>query len=103
MSGGSFDYLCRAADCEQEKLLIGGFDEQIERMLTALKTYPDSEKVQWKLAYLLGLMKDTRERLWQGLDSIHDVIKAVEWVESGDSGPARVTEALAIYNSKESK
>lgn len=95
MSGGSFNYLCYAAD-------IGTLGERrgaIEEMAQALDVYdhPAAAKAAERTRAVLLALSAADELASQ----LADVWHAVEWHHSSDWGEEDVIEVLQAYWSKE--
>lgn len=95
MSGGSFNYLCnRDADDIDEAL---GDLEAMRDRLVALG-YDDAARETDELRLIVRLHQVRRKTI---LDRMRAVWRAVEWFDSGDSGPNVVREALTKYRGEE--
>jgi len=87
MSGGSFNYLCRAFTEIYPP-------EDIYRMLHELEEGSPEHAATKRV---IGLFEELRKET----DSLYNVWKAVEWKCSGDWGPEQVTEAIEEYRALE--
>lgn len=82
MSGGSFNYV--------SIMDIDGPSEAHEEIIAALAEYPGSDAAVAKARAALAKWREVQAE-W---DDLRDILKAVEWVQSGDWGPEAVQEAL---------
>lgn len=96
MSGGSYNYLCYAQTLED--LL----DPQHNRlgdlygMTNSLRQRGLTDAVE-EAELILQAVETARMRVNIRLQRLTGLFKAVEWNESGDSGPERVAEAYENY------
>ena len=91
MSGGSYEYLFIK---DATDLLRG--NEHLQPMADRLAAlgYMDAAKETNDLIVELRIVE---ARLEARVDRLRDVWKAVEWLDSMDSGPEAVAEAVAQY------
>lgn len=91
MSGGSFNYLCYSGTHD-----IQGRVEELQQMTDALNDlgYPDAARETYAT---IAIMRQQQIRLQTHIDRLHDVWKAVEWVESNDWAPDAIPRAIAEY------
>lgn len=97
MSGGSFNYAC-AKECP-EIIESDSYKQNIYDIVDYLKCdgYND---VADDVLEILNKLKDVEiacRRLNKYIDSISDVLKAVEWYNSGDYGVETYKKVLAEY------
>ena len=100
MSGGSFNYLCNAMNCDPGMLFSGGKDEDIERIIERLKDLPDGAKAAERLFACYAGLKVCRTIVNDFFDDLYDVLHGVEWEMSGDIRLDRLTQILKVYNEK---
>lgn len=93
MSGGSYNYLCHAFDLDDLLEKRGSLREMADR-LAGLGYAEDAAK---ETEELLALLNQWRVRAEVRRNRLAAVWKAVEWLDSGDSGEDDVREALAAY------
>ena len=95
MSGGSFDYLCFM---EVDKLMNN--KELLDKMANRLLElgYKDAAK-ETVLAKII--LEQTEIRIEVIRDRLEKVWKAVEWMDSGDSGIDRVEEVIKNYRGED--
>lgn len=92
MSGGSYDYLfVKDADnlAEHENVL-----EQMADRLAGLGYAEDAARETHET---LLLLRQARVRLQARIDRLSGIWRAVEWWDSGDSGPSYLDEVLSQY------
>lgn len=91
MSGGSFNYLCYA---EPEELFNKRAD--LKAMVEALSNlgYTDAAAETETITLILNHFE---ARMRARLERLTPVWKAMEWVQSGDSGPEYLGEEIARY------
>lgn len=90
MSGGSFNYLCYA---EPGNLFEKYLDLAMMRDALA-EDYPDAAK---ETESIVLICKQFDVLMQARLDRLSPVWKAVEWTQSGDTGPDAIKEAVAEY------
>lgn len=91
MSGGSFNYLCRADAAD-----LFSRTEDLARMADSMtrRGMPDAAaEVEYIAADMAAFLRRTEVRLQR----LHDLMRAIEWHESGDYGPEQVAEELERY------
>jgi len=92
MSGGSYNYLCHAnADDLINK--TGDIQDMADR-LASLGYAQDAAK---ETQALLLTVRQYENRIQAMKERLHDIWRAVEWWESGDSGEEGVRDALDKY------
>jgi hypothetical protein len=93
MSGGSYDYLCFKDAGE----LVHGYEAQLESMIDRLASVGYAEDAAKESMDLLLEVRAYRVRVDAMIARLSPVWKAVEWWDSGDSGPDDLKESLAEY------
>lgn len=93
MSGGSYNYLCRAEDLED---LIGKA-YYLEQMATRLTGLGYAEDAARETEELLVMLRQWQVRAEVRIRRLEGVWKAIEWWDSCDYSEAQVREALAEY------
>jgi hypothetical protein len=91
MSGGSFNYLCYA---EPDELFRKR--EDLRNMVEALTELGHVDAAKETESVLL-VLNHFEARMRARMDRLNEVWRSVEWVQSGDSAPSRVDEAIAEY------
>lgn len=96
MSGGSYNYLCFK---DGEELFEYGRLHDLENMASRLIElgYEDAAKEVLHMKYTI---QQSLVRVQVMKDRLEDVMKAVEWNDSGDSGIDRVEEAIKKYRNE---
>ena len=92
MSGGSYNYLCYADDLER----LLGKQNELERMSERLIElgYKDAAKETYQLLLKIQSFEVQAETIQKRLEGVW---KAVEWMDSLDSGPDDVDAAIDKY------
>jgi hypothetical protein len=98
MSGGSYNYLCRALDLEDLLKQKADLESMFER-LAGLGYAPEAAAETYQLLLSLRVMESRAEVHVQRL---RDLWKAVEWWDSCDWSEDQVKEALAAYRGEKS-
>jgi hypothetical protein len=93
MSGGSFNYLCDTFDLSDLVSKQGDLQE----MSQALAEVGYAKDAARETEELLVILRQWEVRACVRIHRLRDVWKAMEWWRSGDSGEARVQDALAAY------
>ena len=91
MSGGSFNYLCYA-DCEKILTMRQELKAMEERLLELGFTDIANEVLTIK-----NLIDSFEFRINKRLADVHETLKAVEWMDSGDSNFESVKKAVEIW------
>lgn len=91
MSGGSYDYLCYADATE-----LFNKRQSISDMVTALAGLGHLDAARETESIKL-ILNQFEVQIDAPLRRLQDVWKAVEWTESGDTGPEAVDIAIAKY------
>jgi hypothetical protein len=97
MSGGSYNYLCRAQDLED----INGKRATLREMADRLAGLGYAQDAAAETEELLVLLQQWEVRAQVRIKRLSEVWKAVEWLDSGDYGEGEVREALAEYRGDE--
>lgn len=96
MSGGSYNYACNASDLEDA--LDKAFD--LHRLAERMYEKPgdiEMEDVAADLDSLLAYITEVDRRVTARLRRLADTMHAIEWLDSGDSGPDGISKAVAAY------
>lgn len=96
MSGGSFGYLCMAAD-HDGGLKLATKLEDLKAMRDALLSEGANDAAE-ETAEMISMTEDFIARMESKGDSLSKVWKAMEWFYSGDWGKERLDEALKEYH-----
>lgn len=99
MSGGSFNYLCRAWDLPD----IVGKQGDLEEMSQALAALGYAQDAARETEELLAMLRQWEVRATVRLERLREVWKAVEWWQSCDYSEDQVREALAEYRGEPAK
>lgn len=93
MSGGSYNYLCYK---DKHEMFKCGKTEDLEAMASRLIElgHEDAAKEVLNMKYTI---QQSLVRVGVMKDRLNDVMKAVEWYDSSDSGIDRVDEAIKKY------
>jgi len=91
MSGGSYDYLCYADATE-----LFNKRQSISDMVTALAGLGHLDAARETESIKL-ILNQFEVQIDARLRRLQDVWKAVEWTESGDTGPEAIEIAIAKY------
>lgn len=91
MSGGSYDYLCYADATE-----LFNKRQSISDMVTALAGMGHLDAARETESIKL-ILNQFEVQIDARLQRLQDVWKAVEWTESGDTGPEAIDIAIAKY------
>jgi hypothetical protein len=87
MSGGSYNYLC-FKDASQ----ISDSAHHVKAMQDRLKGL-GYEAESSETQEILDLLNEVNNKI----DKISDVWRAVEWMDSGDTGPEETAEAIRLH------
>ena len=91
MSGGSFNYLCFAEPYELFK-----HREDLNYMVAKLAELGHVDAAKETESVIL-ILNHFEARMRARIDRLNDIWHSVEWVESGDSAPERITRAMADF------
>ena len=94
MSGGSYEYLCYK---DPDEMLSGSVRPHLEAMAERLSKLGWADDAAQETYEVLAILRQTETRLRVHNKRLNRVWHAVEWWDSGDSGPDALDEALSRY------
>ena len=94
MSGGSYDYLCY-----KDLFELNSHREELNRMRDRLVELGHLDAAKETESIILTL-DSFKVRMVSRLERLKEVWRAVEWLDSGDSGKDYVDEAVKEYQEK---
>jgi len=93
MSGGSYNYLyCKEVD----QLMQGDGRNELDNMRDRLIEL-GYEDVAKDIETFIVILNNARTRLETRIEMLSDIFRAVEWLDSGDSGKEEVKDAIEKY------
>jgi hypothetical protein len=92
MSGGSFSYLYRKDPAD---ILV--MQDDLQAMRDALLNEHKGEDAAAEVEDMIATCRQFKLLIQRRMDRLRDVMHAVEWCRSGDTGPDHVQEALTEY------